>query len=74
MPPIPGVAPMIAAGLPIRTELRGGREAQSIAFFSTPGIPKLYSGVTMRSASARRMADFSAPTGSGSPLASTSAL
>jgi hypothetical protein len=65
---------MIAAGLPCSADPRGGREAQSIAFFRTPGTPKLYSGVAMRSASAWRMAALKAVTGSGSPLASASPL
>ena len=65
---------MIAAGFPRSGVLAGGREAQSMAFLSTPGTPKLYSGVTTRSASASRMAVFRAATGSGSPCASTSAL
>ena len=34
---------MMAAGLPCRAEPRGGREAQSMAFFNAPGTPKLYS-------------------------------
>jgi hypothetical protein len=64
---------MIATGFPASGEASGGREAQSIAFFSTPGMPRLYSGVAIRSASAPRIASFSATTGSGSPAASTSA-
>ena len=37
VPAIPAAAPMIATGLPAKG-WSGGREAQSIAFFSTPGI------------------------------------
>src|SRR5262249_34429963 len=39
VPWAPMVAPMIAAGLPRSGVLSGGREAQSMAFFSTPGTP-----------------------------------
>ena len=46
------MAPASATGL-LRSELSGkGREAQSIAFFSCPGIEPLYSGVEIRTASA----------------------
>ena len=65
---------MIATGFPVRTEARAGREAQSMAFFSTPGTQWLYSGVAMSSASASRMARLKAATDGGSPCASTSAL
>ena len=63
---------MIATGLRASGEASGGREAQSIAFFSTPGRPRLYSGVAIRSASASRIASLKAATVSGSPAASTS--
>ena len=56
----PVLAPMTAAGLPRRTVSATGREAQSRAFLSTPGIEWLYSGVEMRTASARSMASLSA--------------
>ena len=47
---------MTAAGLS-RSALSGnGRDAQSSAFFSTPGIDALYSGVAIRTASAASMA------------------
>jgi hypothetical protein len=42
-----------------------GREAQSIAFFSAPGMERLYSGVTNRIASADRIASFSARASGG---------
>ncbi len=63
---------MIATGLRFSGEANGGREAQSIAFLSTPGMPRLYSGVAIRSASAARIASLSAATAWGSPAASTS--
>jgi hypothetical protein len=47
---------MIATGLPVSGEPSGGREAQSTAFLSAPGTPRLYSGVAIRSASASRIA------------------
>ena len=39
-PPMPGVAPMIATGFPPKTRgiSFGGRDSQSMAFLSTPGI------------------------------------
>lgn len=39
VPVTPGLAPRIAVGLPPCTERLGGREAQSMAFFSTPLEP-----------------------------------
>ena len=63
---------MIATGLPASGDASAGREAQSTAFLSTPGIPWLYSGVAIRSASAERIASLKAATASGSPAASTS--
>ena len=39
MPP-----PMTAIGLPLSAPLPNGRDNQSIAFFSTPGMLPLYSG------------------------------
>jgi hypothetical protein len=56
VPLIPVVAPMTATGLPSSTDCRAGREAQSIAFLSTPDVPRLYSGVASKSASARSIA------------------
>src|SRR5450755_116871 len=54
---MPVLAPITATGLLARAEVAGvGREAQSTAFFSTPGIDPLYSGVTKRTASASRIA------------------
>src|SRR3954471_16866775 len=53
---MPGDAPMMAAGLPFNALPRGGLDNQSIAFFSTPGTPWLYSGVAISKASACRIA------------------
>src|SRR5450755_3018579 len=54
---MPVLAPITATGLLASAEVAGvGREAQSTAFLSTPGIDPLYSGVTNRTASAWRMA------------------
>ena len=44
----PGEAPMIPVGLRAKELLPHGREPQSIAFFSAPGMDQLYSGDTMR--------------------------
>jgi hypothetical protein len=43
------------------------RESQSIAFFSTPGIDQLYSGVTNKTPSAARMAAARSSAGPGKP-------
>ena len=51
----------------------GRREIQSIAFFRTPGIEWLYSGVTMIKPSAARMASAARVTTGGMPSACTSA-
>ena len=58
-PNIPVEAPITAAGLPVRALWPAGREAQSRAFFSWPGIEWLYSGVAIRTASASRIASRS---------------
>src|SRR5450755_4457693 len=71
---MPVLAPITATGLLARAEVAGvGREAQSTAFFSTPGIDPLYSGVTKRTASASRIAAMrlSAP-GIPPPVSSSS--
>ena len=61
-------------GLP-RSALAGnGREAQSSAFLSCPGIDELYSGVLMRTASAEASAPRSAATVAGGGLTSWSSL
>ncbi len=48
----PVLAPMTAAGLPRSGLSATGRETQSSAFLSAPGIEPLYSGVATRTASA----------------------
>ena len=63
---------MIATGFQRRTDASAGRESQSIAFLSTPDVPRLYSGVAMRTPSASATAALSATTEAGSPAASTS--
>jgi hypothetical protein len=52
----------------------GGRDNQSIAFFATPGIELLYSGVAISRPSAAAILSFSACTGAGTPASSTSPL
>ena len=52
VPMAPPDAPMPAVGLPLKEFLPYGREAQSMAFLSTPGIERLYSGVTISTPSA----------------------
>ena len=51
LPIDPGEVPITAAGLRESEFLPYGRLAQSIAFFSPPGIDRLYSGVTNSTAS-----------------------
>ena len=48
----PGETLMTAPGLPLNTLLSFGRDATSIAFLSTPGTERLYSGVANSTASA----------------------
>ena len=50
------LAPITAAGTLRSAGSENGREAQSTAFFSTPGIEALYSGVANSRASASRIA------------------
>ena len=64
VPRRPVDAPMIATGLPLNG-WSGGREAQSMAFCSTPGTAWLYSGETKSSPSAAAMAARSARADSG---------
>ena len=42
-----------------------GRDAQSIAFFSAPGMDRLYSGVTNSTASTAAIASLSASASGG---------
>src|SRR5206468_1693534 len=58
-------APMIAAGLAFQALSPWGREAQSIAFFNTPDMDQLYSGVTNRIAFASRIRLFNSVTLAG---------
>ena len=51
-PKAPVLAPTTATGLFRSTFVATGREIQSIAFFSWPGIEELYSGVEKSTASA----------------------
>jgi hypothetical protein len=46
-PNIPGDALIIATGFPSNGLSPYGLDAQSIAFFRTPGTEKLYSGVAL---------------------------
>ena len=55
VPIFPGEAPITAEGLRVNAFLPYGRLAQSMAFFSPPGIERLYSGVTKSTASAAAM-------------------
>jgi hypothetical protein len=60
VPIFPGEVPIIADGLRANEFSPQGRLAQSIAFFNTPGIERLYSGVTKRTASTAAIASFNA--------------
>ena len=51
---------MTADGLRAKEFCPQGRLAQSIAFFSAPGMDRLYSGLTKRTASTPAMASVSA--------------
>ena len=61
----PVEAPITAAGTWSNAFSPQGRDAQSIAFFWAPGIDRLYSGVTKRIASERRIASFRATAAGG---------
>ena len=65
---------MTANGLPFSAPLPNGRDSQSIAFFSTPGMLPLYSGVTTSAASASAAASRSATTEAGTSSSSMSSL
>ena len=56
---------MTAAGRFTKAFWPHGRDAQSMAFFSAPGMERLYSGVTKRIACALWMASFSAMASGG---------
>ena len=57
----PSAAPMTASGLSLSAPLPNGRDNQSMAFFSTPGMLPLYSGVTTSAASASAAAAAAPP-------------
>jgi len=48
VPMLPGEAPMMPVGLRANELAPQGREPQSMAFFSAPGMDRLYSGDTKR--------------------------
>jgi hypothetical protein len=60
--------------LPFSAPSPQGRDNQSIAFFSTPGMLPLYSGVTTKAASASAAARRNATTGSATSEVSMSSL
>src|SRR5687768_918853 len=65
VPIFPGEVPIVADGLRKNEFSPHGRLAQSMAFLSPPGIERLYSGVTKRTASTEATASFSARAGGG---------
>ena len=65
MPIWPIEAPITAAGMWWKEFCPHGRDAQSMAFFNAPGIDRLYSGVTNRTASAAAIASLSAVASGG---------
>lgn len=73
VPKPPGEAPITATGRPPNTRPMSlaGREAQSMAFLNTPGMPLLYSGVTSSSPSAPVIAALNAVTAAGMPSAAS---
>jgi hypothetical protein len=56
VPIFPGDVPITADGFRVNAFLPSGRLAQSMAFFNAPGIERLYSGVTNRTASTAAIA------------------
>lgn len=65
VPICPIDAPITAAGMWSNEFCPHGREAQSIAFFNAPGMDRLYSGVTNRTASDAARASLSARASGG---------
>src|SRR6476469_10191284 len=65
VPILPGEVPITPDGLRWNEFWPQGRLAQSIAFLSAPGIERLYSGVTNRTASTLEIASLSATAGAG---------
>ena len=59
----PGDVPMMAEGFPEKEFSPQGRLAQSMAFFSPPGMERLYSGVTKSTASTLARAALNARPG-----------
>ena len=72
-PKRPVLAPTTATGFPRRLLSGKGREAQSRAFLSAPGIEALYSGVAIRTASASASARLSRATDGAANRPSASA-
>jgi hypothetical protein len=69
----PVLAPITATGLLRSRLVASGRDTQSMAFFRTPGIDELYSGVANRTASALEIARLRSATAAGpSPISSSS--
>jgi hypothetical protein len=60
VPICPNEAPITAAGRWSNEFCPHGRDAQSMAFLSAPGIERLYSGVTKSTASTATMASLNA--------------
>src|SRR5688500_3098569 len=60
VPILPGDVPITADGFRAKEFFPHGRLAQSMAFFSAPGMERLYSGVTKSTASTAAMASLSA--------------
>ena len=69
-----GLALSVATGLPSSTAAPRGREAQSKAFLSWPGIEPLYSGVAINTPSAPLMTLLSSITATGAGPPSRSSL
>src|SRR4051794_28563401 len=65
VPIAPMDAPIIPAGMWWNEFCPHGRDAQSIAFFSAPGMDRLYSGVTKSTASDRAIASLSSRASGG---------
>src|SRR5580693_10615496 len=65
VPMAPGDVPVMATGLSRQTFSVTGLEPQSIAFLRTAGSDLLNSGMTMKTASARRISSVNLRTGSG---------
>jgi len=69
---MPALEPITATGLLRKTFVATGREAQSSAFLSAPGVEELYSGVAIRTASAAATASRSDATAAGAGSMSSS--